>query len=157
MLVKLVTFLPLYGILAVQTSMAAWLFHNRQLVTYYDAQGCELRDTLLTYESPWHALDLAFEWIRLHAKAGAIVATTVPQLAYLRTGHQAVLPPMEPDPTVAASLLDQVPVSYVVLDRLGLPGISERYVAPVAAQSPGNWQLVYATPDSQAEVYERMR
>lgn len=157
MLLKLVTFLPLFGIVAIQTSTAAAVFKDRQLVTYYDDQGRELRDTLLTYGSAWHALDLAFEWIRLHAKARAIVATTVPQLAYLRTGHQAVLPPMDPDPTAAASLLGQVPVSYVVLDRLGLPGISERYAAPVVAQAPSNWQLVFATPDSQAEVYERMR
>jgi hypothetical protein len=86
-----------------------------------------------------------------------VVATTVPQLAYLRTGRQAVLPPLEPDPAMAARLLDQVPASYLVLDELGLPGISEQYAAPVVARASSGWRLVYATPGGKARVYERVR
>ena len=51
-----------------------------------------------------------FEWIRRNAPTTAVIATTVPHLAYLRTGRKAVLPPFERDPDTANHLLDQVPV-----------------------------------------------
>jgi hypothetical protein len=50
-----------------------------------------------------------------------------------------------------------VPVSFLVLDELGLPGISERYAAPVVARHPESWRLVYTAPDNKARVYERVR
>ena len=87
----------------------------------------------------------------------AVIATTVPHLAYLRTGHKAVLPPFEPDPNVASRLLEEVPVNYLVLDTFGLPGISERYAAPVVAQRSQDWRLVFTAPDAMARVYERTR
>ena len=41
-------------------------------------------------------------------------------------------------PRTANQLLDQVPVSYLVLDNFGpSPGITERYAAPVTGQSSG--------------------
>ena len=80
-----------------------------------------------------------------------------PHLAYLRTGHKAVLPPLEPDAEQANHLLDEVPVSYLVLDDLGRPPISEHYAAPVVAHRPENWRLVYSGPDSGTKVYQRVR
>jgi len=80
------------------------------------------------------------------------------ELAYLRSGHKTVLPPFEPDPTIANQLLNEVPVSYLVLDNFGpSPGITERYVAPVTAKSSANWRLVFTAPDNKTEVYERLR
>ena len=73
---------------------------------------------LLDYGSEWHALDPSFEWIRRNAPTTAVIATTVPHLAYLRTGRKAVLPPFERDPDTAIHLLDEVPVTYLVLDQL---------------------------------------
>ena len=97
-------------------------------VSYYDITGRERVFKLIDYPSEWHALDRAFEWLRRNAAPSTIVATTVPHLAYLRTGHKAVLPPFERNEETANRLLAEVPVSYVVIDRFGQPGISERYL-----------------------------
>jgi hypothetical protein len=147
---------PLAGMLLVQAVIATSLLRNLSPVSYYDTAGRERLLRLLTYEPHWHALDFAFEWIRRNTEANAVVATSVPHLAYLRTGHKAVLPPLEPDPEHANHLLDQVPVSYLVLDDLGRPPISEHYAAPVVAHRPENWRPVYET-DGGTKVYERVR
>ena len=146
---------PLATMLLVQVVIAAG-FLRLLPISYYTADGTERPGRLLTYEPVWHALDPALEYLRRHAGSGEVIATSVPHLAYLRTGHRAVLPPLEPDPDTAARYLDAVPVSYLVLDELGLPGISERYAAPVVARHPAAWRLVYTTPGTGVRVYERV-
>jgi hypothetical protein len=54
-------------------------------------------------------------------------------------------------------LLDAVPVSYLLLDQLGLPGISERYAEPVIQRHPSDWRLIYTTPGTKVRVYQRVR
>jgi len=124
-------------------------------VSYYDTAGGERVFKLIDYPSEWHALDPAFEWLRQNAAPNAVIATTVPHLAYLRTGHKAVLPPFERDEPTANRLLAEVPVSYIVIDRFGQPGISERYAAPAVAERPEKWQLVFTAPDRKTRVYAR--
>jgi hypothetical protein len=153
----LLTTAPLAGMALVQVVIAREFLCNLLPVSYYDAGGRERLLRLLTYEPHWHSLDLAFEWLRRNTEANTVVATSVPHLAYLRTGHKAVLPPLEPDPEQANHLLDQVPVSYLVLDDLGRPPISEHYAAPVVAHRPENWRLVYTRPGGGTKVYERVR
>ena len=148
---------PLAGMWLVQVIIAKDLLRNLRPVSYYDTAGRERRLRLLTYEPHWHSLDHAFEWVRRNAEPEAVVATSVPHLAYLRTGHKAVLPPLEPDPEKANLLLDEVPVSYLVLDDLGRPPISENYAAPAVAHCPSNWRLVYSESDGGTKVYERVR
>lgn len=146
---------PVAGILLAQGAAAAHFFASMGSVSYYDSAGRERVSRLLDYGSEWHALDPAFEWIRQNAAPNAVIATTVPHLAYLRTGHKAVLPPFERDEQTANRLLAEVPVSYIVIDRFGQPGISERYAAPAVAESPENWQLVFTAPDLKTCVYAR--
>ncbi len=148
---------PLAVLLLVQVVVAAGFLGGLLPISYYTADGTERRSRLLTYEPVWHALDPALEYVRRHAGPADVIATSVPHLAYLRTGHRAVLPPLEPDADRAARYLDSVPVSYLVLDELGLPGISERYAAPVVARHPAGWRLVYTTPGTGVRVYERVR
>jgi hypothetical protein len=148
----------LIGSLLVQAVVAGGLLSNLPLVSYYDATGHEHRFRVLAYGRDWAALDSAFEWVRRNGTTNAIVATAVPQLAYLRSGHKAVLPPFEPDATMASRLLDEVPVTYLVVDDFGTsPGISERYVAPLVAQNPEGWRLAFTAPDHKTCVYERIR
>ena len=151
----LVVTVPPTGILLVQVVLATHLFQIMHPVRYYDAAGRERVFKLIEYGSEWQALDPAFEWIRRNAAATAVIATTVPHLAYLRTGHKAVLPPFVPDPDTAHHLLDEVPVSYLVLDKFGRPGVSQRYAAPVVAEKPEDWRLVFTAPDGKTRVYER--
>jgi hypothetical protein len=148
---------PLAMLLLVQAAAAAGYLRGLLPISYYAADGTERQDRLLTYEPAWHALDPALEYVRRHAAATDVVATSVPHLAYLRTGRKSVLPPLESNPETAAGYLDAVPVSWLVLDDLGLPGLSERYAAPVVRQRPENWRLVYTTPGTGARVYERVR
>lgn len=148
---------PPAAMLFVQTFVVVHLFRSMEPVSYYDDNGRERVFKLIDYGSEWHALDPTFEWIRRNTVTTAVIATSVPQLAYLRTGHKAVLPPFELDANTASRLLEEVPVTYLVLDRFGLPGISERYLAPVIAQKARNWRLVFTAPDSRTTVYERTR
>jgi hypothetical protein len=147
----------LIAMLLVQTAIAVVFLRELLPVSYYSAAGQEQRFRLLTYEPHWHALDGAFEWVRRNGKTNAVVATSVPQLAYLRTQHKAVLPPFEADPNRAIQLLDQVPVSYLIVDDLKRPPISNRYAAPVVSHRPEDWRLAYTAPDGGAKVYERVR
>jgi hypothetical protein len=153
----LVTAVPPAAMLLVQLAVAIHLFRSMSPVSYYGLAGQERVFKLIDYPSEWHALDPAFEWIRRNAAATAVVATTVPHLAYLRTGHKAVLPPFERDTDTVSRLLDQVPVSYLVLDSFERPGVSERYAAPLVAQRPQDWRLVFTAPDLVTRVYERSR
>jgi hypothetical protein len=149
---------PLIGSLLVQAVVAGGLLSNLPLVSYYDAAGRERRFRVLAYGRDWAALDSAFEWVRQNAKEDAVLATAVPQLAYLRSRHRTVLPPFESDLATASLLLDQVPVSYLVLDDFGKsPGITERYTAPLVAKRPEEWRLVFTAPDKKTQVYERVR
>jgi len=125
-------------------------------VSYYDRNGSERALKLIDYEREWHALDPAFEWIRRNAGEGVVLATSVPHLAYLRTGCKAVLLPFESNPAAMTDLLDDVPVTYLVLDQFDLPGISRRYAAPMVVKSPQNWRLVFTAPDDVTRVYERI-
>jgi hypothetical protein len=146
---------PLVGILLVQIVVAPHLLKVVYGARYYDA--VERRQVFRPIQSgnAWQALDHAFEWIRNNAAADAVIATTVPHLAYLRARHKAVLPPFVRDPNTARHLLDEVPVSYLVIDRFRLPGVSERYAAPVVAHNVGDWRLVFTAPDRKTCVYER--
>jgi hypothetical protein len=141
----------------VQVVIAAFFLRGLLPVSYYREDGTEQPDRLLTYEPVWHALDPAFEYLRRHAEPNAVVATSVPHLAYLRSGRRAVLPPMVTDPDTAARYLDAVPASYLVIDQLGRPGIAERYAAPVIDTHPTDWRLVYTTPGTGVRVYARIR
>jgi hypothetical protein len=136
----------------------AYLFlSSLQPASYYDRQGVERRYRLLNYGPEWRSLEPALEWLRGHATPEDVVATTVPHLAYLRTGVRAVLPPMETDPELARRLLAAVPVRYVLIDELGKPGVSERYAAPAVLGRPEEWKRIYVSPGGGAEVYEHLR
>lgn len=148
--------LPFAGMLLIQVAVAVHFLRTLRPVSYYDASGRARTLRLLDYKVRWHSLDTGFEWVRLHAPSSAIIATTVPQSAYLRSGHRAVLPPFELDSLKATRLLDEVPVSYLVIDQLGGPHITEHYAAPLIASHPEDWKLVFTAPDGGARIYERV-
>ena len=127
---------------------------GHRLVTYYDASGNETQYPLFYHD--WEAVNAAFEWLRRRGRPDDVIAATAPHSAYLRTGLKAVLPPMESDSERAQRLLDSVPVKYVVLDNLGIPGISERYAAPAIEGHPQMWKPIYVAPGGAARIYERL-
>ena len=54
------------------------------------------------------------------------------------------LPPMEADPARARRLLETVPVSYVIVDKLDFVDVSRRYARPAVEGDPAHWQVVHA-------------
>ena len=81
-------------------------------------------------------------WIKAHAPPDAIVSTSAPHFFYLRTGLRAILPPMEAAPERARQLLESVPVSYVIVDKLKFVDISRRYADPAVESDRGTWRVV---------------
>jgi 4-amino-4-deoxy-L-arabinose transferase-like glycosyltransferase len=154
--VLVLTVLLLSMIFVVQVSTLTHAYvRGHRLVTYYDASGSVAKYPLFYHD--WEAVNDAFEWLRRRGKPGEVISATAPHSAYLRTGLKAVLPPMESDSELAERLLDSVPVKYVVLDVLGIPGISERYAAPAIERHPQMWKPIYVAPGGAARIYERVQ
>jgi hypothetical protein len=130
-------------------------YHNP--VPFFGAKG-EIRSSrLFFYDETWRAYDASLWWLRAHTDGVGVIATSVPQWAYLRTGLKAVMPPMEADPEAAQRLLDSVPVRYLLVDTLDIESdMSRRYAAPVVDEHPELWRLVYAAPAGVSRLYERV-
>jgi hypothetical protein len=127
---------------------------HHQPAVMADAAGHLHQYRLFFYDRTWRLHDDALDWLAASAASG-VVATTTPHLAYLRTGMQAVMPPYEADLFKADSLLAQVPVRYVIVDRLSFLDVGRRYAAPVMEQGRNRWTLVYAANDSGPRIYRR--
>jgi hypothetical protein len=154
---SLVVAAPLAGMLLLGTAVASEMLRHCPTVTTHDPRGGSVTYRPLIYPADWPPLDAAFEWVRRHAAPKAVIASAVPHMSYLRTGHPSVLPPFELRPDSALRLMDQIPVSYVVLDAFDEPGVSRRYAEPAVESRPDRWRLAYTAPDGRARVYERTR
>ena len=108
------------------------------------------------YPSPAVIFDRAGTRLRRQARPGEIVATSTPHWAYLRTGLRSVMPPYEADPARAESLLEEVPVTYLIVDQLSFLDVGRRYTIPVIKTAPAHWQLIYAVNDSGPRIYRRV-
>jgi hypothetical protein len=126
--------------------------YEQQAADHRDRSGTRATGRLFYHGPEFRALDEALDWVAEHARRDAVLAATLPHSAFLRTGHQAVLPPREVDPAVAQRLLDSVPVDYLVMDNRNNPDVALRYDEPVVKAYPGLWELVY---DRGTRVYRR--
>jgi hypothetical protein len=109
----------------------------------------------LFYGDVRQQLNRGLDWVKQHADATDVVATSMPHWAYLRTGLKTVMPPFEPDPVKAQALFDSVPVRFVIAytaDR----HFPTRYFLPLLQSRPDLWALVYRGPDGGLDVYERI-
>jgi len=156
MVARIATMVAVSVLLLLEGAVAIHVLRHLSPISYFDAAGHERVFKAVNYGLEWHALDYAFEWVKENAPPTAVIGTIVPHLAYLRTRHKAILPPFESNTELEGRLLDEVPVSYLVVDTFGRPGTTERYTLPVIAQRPHDWQLVFTAPDSQAQVYARV-
>ena len=148
------------SIVLAKDAYVAWFtfrFYPSGPVAYVDTKGRPTRGRLLFYGAEAAAMDEALWEVRQRARPGDVVATSMPHWAYLRTGVKSILPPLEADPDRACRLLEEVPVRFVVLDKLPYPGISQRYAAPAVEGHPEAWRRVYQTRDGGARLYEHLR
>jgi hypothetical protein len=128
---------------------------HHQAAVMTDATGRTHGYRLFFYDRTWRLHDDAIDWLARSARPRGVVATTTPHLVYLRTGMPAVMPPYESDPSMAESLLDQVPVRYLVVDQLSFLDVGRRYAGPVIEQRRDRWPLLYAANDSGPRIYRR--
>jgi hypothetical protein len=131
---------------------------EHQEVEYVRPNGQRSVSRLFFYTKEHRALDTALEWLKSRSRPEDIVAASMPQWSYLRTGLRAVMPPFERNTHKAQQLLDSIPVEYVVVDKLGGPAEAVRdYVLPVLVRDPQRWHLVYSSLDGGASIYQRTK
>jgi hypothetical protein len=123
---------------------------------FIDQAGKRHDYRLFFYDRSWRLHDDGLDWLAHEARPGEIVATSTPHWAYLRTGLPAVMPPYEADPRRAAALLDQVPVTYLIVDQLSFLDVGRRYTIPAIQDAPDRWRLIYAANDSGPKIYRRV-
>jgi len=112
-------------------------------VYFTDNAGKKVESRQVYYTAPWTALDDALDYVSQHASRDAIVSSTTPHGAFLRTGLKCILHPLEADRDREIDLLEAASVSYVITDELKYPGISQRYVAPALEKHPDRWTMVF--------------
>lgn len=123
---------------------------------FVDRTGMRHDYRLFFYDRTWRLHDDGLDWLAREARPGEVVATSTPHWAYLRTGLPAVMPPYEADAARAETLLDQVPVTYLIVDQLSFLDVGRRYTIPAIASAPSHWRLIYAVNDSGPKIYQRV-
>jgi hypothetical protein len=111
---------------------------------WVDRSGNRATGQFFYYGPAERSFDKSLDWLRNHTPPAAVVATSAPHVAFLRTGRKAVIPPMEVNPSEAQRLLASVPVDYLIVDELSFLDISRRYGEAAVRSHPEQWQLVYA-------------
>jgi hypothetical protein len=126
-----------------------------QVAEQVDRNGTRARGRVFYYGSAARSLDASLDWLGAHADRAAVVATSAPQVAFLRTGLKAVMPPLVADVSEAQRLLDSVPVTYLVAEDAGeydVIDVGRRYGEPAVRAHPDLWELVH---DGGARIYRR--
>ncbi len=128
-----------------------------QRVKYRDRAGHEVDYRSFYYGKGYKALDAGLDWLKRRAKPDDIIAASMPQWAYLKTGLKAVMPPFEEDLKTAQSCLDSVPVTYLVLDFETGVNFAIDYMMPLALNAPQYWKQIYSDEEGTLLIYERVR
>ncbi|HEX7786113.1 MAG TPA: hypothetical protein VF653_07825 [Methylomirabilota bacterium] len=145
------------GILAVQAVAIVRIYAEfRYPASFRDRDGHLVEQSLFFYGPTYQALDAGLDWLRGRARPDDVVAASMPQWAYLRTGLKTVMPPFVADLAIAQSLLDSVPVRFVVVDGTDV-NFTREYTLPLLEASPDRWMPVYSDPSGKLEIYERRR
>ncbi len=145
------------GVLSVQAASFGIAHRHR-----FEVGTLKQRDREITYRHIWYgkpdiALDTALEWIAVHAAPTDVIAASMPQWAYLRTGLKSVMPPFE-EPERAQALLDSVPVRYLVFENPSEHvNPAAFYTTQLIATTSDRWREVFADEDRYVTVYERIR
>lgn len=128
----------------------------RDRAVYVDPKGIKREYTLFHYPGAASASEMGLKWLVAHADPHAIVAVSMPQWVYLKTGLKTVMPPLEADPLKAQRLIDTVPASYVVLDQLLMEDDFNKRFPGFVRNSPEKWRLVYPSPNGEFDIYRRV-
>jgi hypothetical protein len=72
--------------------------------------------------------------------------TSCPQLVNLMLHFKSVMPPMEPNVDAAQRLLDDVPVTFLIVDDLDFSDSSRRYLGPIITAYGDRWKRYLLRP-----------
>ena len=67
------------------------------------------------------------------------------------------MPPMESNVDTAQKLLDDVPVTFLIVDDLDFSGATSKYLGPVVTTYGDRWKNVFAVPGTATTIYQRTR
>jgi hypothetical protein len=151
----LVVFLCFVTLIIVQQAVTYFQSHTKYLVgsAVTDHTGSPVIYKQLFYYAENVAMDECITWIAQHAKSTDVIAASMAHWVYLRTGLKAVMPPLELNGAVATSLLDTVPVRYIIRETPSF--YASRYVSNAVAVD-GRWRLVHLASAADVRVYERV-
>jgi hypothetical protein len=128
---------------AVQAYGVSVIYHERKyLSASFDGTNRWNSPRWFYYDKSWVTWSAAVDWIKANAASDAVIATTSPQLCYLRTGRLSVFPPMEVNAVEAGRLLDSARVSYVIVDEFQFLDIARRYALPAVTGDHSPWHEV---------------
>lgn len=123
--------------------------------TYRTSRAALIQFPQFLFQDEDVALGQAADWIRDHAEPGDILAAAMPQWVYLKTGLKTVMPPFESDPKRADSLLDSVPVRYLIIESKSRMGDSAKdYMSSVVRAFLKEWPVVYTNREATVRVFE---
>jgi hypothetical protein len=148
----------LSGLFIATGLVQAFAVRNSYIVRHFSAPvgpdaGKYFTPKWFYHDETWTDWAKAIDWIEENTANSAIIATVAPHLAYLKSGRLAVMPPMEADPARARTLLQDVPVSHLIVDELAFTDIARRYALPAVESDPG-WRRVFQ--QNQTSIYEKI-
>jgi hypothetical protein len=109
------------------------------------------------YSAASKSLDDALGWLKQRTKPADVVATSMPHWAYVSKGLKAVRPPIESDGERTQTLLDSIPVAYIILSPENDGKAINEYFFPFVQSSPHAWKSVYVDEQQTVVVYQRAR
>jgi hypothetical protein len=128
----------------------------RQMAIYENKAGIQRNYWLFHYPRSFSSVEAALKWLVGHADRQSIVAVSMPQWVYLKTGLRTVMPPLESDPLKAQQLIDSVPASYLILERMIMEGSFNNAFPALVQNSPEKWTRVYSSGNGDVEIYRRV-
>jgi hypothetical protein len=121
--------------------------------TFETSDGKTENYRLMHYAPGFASVSNALEWLKNSVPSESIVAISMPQWAYLRTGLRTVMPPFYRDAERAQRAIDSVPVTYLVVDQMTMESQFNERFWNLVRNFPDKWRLVYSAP--MAHVYAR--
>lgn len=128
----------------------------RQPAIYESQAGIQRNYWLFHYPHSFSSVEVGLKWLAGHADRQSIVAVSMPQWVYLKTGLRTVMPPLESDPLKAQQLIDTVPASYLILDRMIMESSFNNAFPALVQNSPEKWTRVYSSGNGDVEIYRRV-
>jgi hypothetical protein len=127
-----------------------FVWHDK--VIYSDLSGKKAEYRVFGYYDTEKGRDGGLDWLMEKADQKDVIAGATPGWNYVRTGLKCIMPPFELDPIKAQTMLESVPVRYLLLED----GFTKKYTYPVIVNFNDRWKLVYSDSDSEFNINQQV-